>query len=192
MTYFTASELRAAAGGITASAAEGILTKSARTSQDSFDVFLSHSVKDAVAVVGLKGWLEDLGFSVYVDWIVDHDLDRSNVSTATARTIRSRMGQSRSLVYATSRAASTSRWMPWELGYFDGTKGQPQVAICPIETGSSGRFVGEEYLKLYKVLEKLYYDDEPTPFVTRNNTREAQTFGSFVRGSEAFANVRQN
>ena len=34
-----------------------------------YDIFLSHSSSDAEIVAGLKLEIEDLGFSVYVDWI---------------------------------------------------------------------------------------------------------------------------
>lgn len=191
MAYFTASDLRQAAGGITASAAEGLLTKSASTSQDSFDVFLSHSIVDAQLIYGLKRWLESLGSSVYVDWINDRQLDRSHVSAATAAVVRDRMGQSKSMIYATSRAASRSRWMPWELGYFDGRKGPSLVSICPVETGATGSFVGEEFLGLYNGFEKLFVNGNATPYVTRrrSGSLEAQTIRSFVNGTGRFTTV---
>ncbi len=193
MAYFTASDLREAAGGVTASAAEGLLRKSASTQRDSFDVFLSHSVRDTELIYGLKRGLESLGLSVYVDWIIDVQLDRSRVSAATATVLRDRMRQSKSLIYATSRAASRSRWMPWELGYFDGRKGPLAVAICPIETGATGTFVGEEYLGLYKNFEKLFVNGEATAYVTRrrSGSQEAQTVRSFVDGTGRFTGVKQ-
>ena len=33
----------------------------------SYDVFLSHSVKDSELILGTKGLIEDLGYNVYVD-----------------------------------------------------------------------------------------------------------------------------
>ncbi|GEB12203.1 TIR domain-containing protein [Pimelobacter simplex] len=191
MTYFTATELRARTGGLTASAAGKVLANSAQTEQNSFDVFLSHSMVDAAAVLGLMEWLESLGFSVYVDWVVDSELDRSKVDQSTAALLRQRMRQSSTLVYATSRAAQASKWMPWELGYFDGIKGQAQVAICPIETGAMAtHFIGQEYLNLYKALEKLFVNGEPVPYVTANNTTRAQTMASFIAGSGQFEKVK--
>ena len=44
---------------------------------DRFDVFLSHARVDEDVVYGAKRELERYGFSVYVDWIVDTQLDRS-------------------------------------------------------------------------------------------------------------------
>lgn len=191
MTLFTATDLRQRAGGVTASAAQVELKHAAGTSRSSFDVFLSHSVRDATLVYGLMQWLESQGLSVYVDWIVDTQLDRSKVSPATAAMLRRRITQSRSLVYATSRSASRSRWMPWELGYFDGHKDSEQIAICPIETGDAGGFVGEEYLGLYKQLEKLFVDQRPVPYVTRrvSGVLQAQRVSSFAHGVGGFTRV---
>src|SRR5450759_5060060 len=56
-----------------------------------FDIFLSHSSKDAELVEGLKLELEDKGFSVYVDWIEDSQLDRNKVTKDTALLLKSRM-----------------------------------------------------------------------------------------------------
>ena len=120
--YFTKSQARAAAAGrrqILAKSSREILTEdNARLAkQDTFDVFLSHSIADAELVLGVKVILERLGFSIYVDWQTDAELDRSAVSKETAAVLRMRMRQSKSLLYVASENASTSKWMPWELGY---------------------------------------------------------------------------
>lgn len=112
-----------------------------------YDIFLSHSSDDAKQVAGMKLELEDLGFSVYVDWIEDPELDRSHVTKTNAEILRGRMNSCSSLLYAFSKNASTSTWMPWELGYFDGLKGL--VAVVPISRNSSSSFEGNEYLGLY-------------------------------------------
>ena len=56
------------------------------------------------------------------------------------------MNVCRALLYATSQNALDSRWMPWELGYFDGIKGK--VVICPVSEAGEG-FTKAEYLQLY-------------------------------------------
>jgi hypothetical protein len=63
-------------------------------------------------------FLEDEGLSVYVDSVVDPQLDREKVTVDTAELLRGRMNRSRFLLYTTSTASTQSRWMPWELGYF--------------------------------------------------------------------------
>lgn len=50
-----------------------------------YDIFLSHSASDTAMIAGLSLELEDLGFSVYVDWIEDPELDRSKVTKKTAK-----------------------------------------------------------------------------------------------------------
>lgn len=113
-----------------------------------YDVFLSHSVRDGELVLGMKSTLEDLGLSVYVDWIEDPQLDRSRVTAATAEGLRQRMQASRSLFFLTTPNAAVSKWMPWECGYFDGTK--EKVAVAPVlPTSSDDSFAGQEYLGLY-------------------------------------------
>lgn len=190
MTYYTESELRRSAG-LTASAARMQLKEASRTASGTFDVFLSHSVLNADVILGLKNVLETQGLRVYVDWIEDPELDRDHVSAATADRIRQRMGSSRSLVYATSRAASRSRWMPWELGYFDGTKGSDQISICPVEPGSGSRtgFVGEEYLGLYKTLEKVQWNGVAHPSAVRPSRRQAQRVTAFARSNGNYSTL---
>jgi hypothetical protein len=189
MAYFRASDLRRYSGGLTAAAATVELAKEAK-SFGSFDVFLSHSVRDAAAVLGLKKLLEGEGLSVYVDWIEDRDLDRSAVSPATAARLRSRMNTCKTMVYATSKSASSSRWMPWELGFFDGIHGPETVSICPIDTGDSGRYVGEEYLGLYKTLEQLQSNNVLRPYAVVPTRQQAETLRSFAARRGEFVTLR--
>jgi len=133
---------------------------------DSYDIFLSHSYNDRAIIPALKAELEKLDYKVYVDWIDDKLLSRDNVSKDTAKVLQKRMKQSKCLIYATSENSSSSRWMPWELGYFDGIKDK-MVGILPIKKyGNNFRddFKGEEYLGLY------YYIDKDT---IRGENKEA-------------------
>jgi hypothetical protein len=111
------------------------------------DIFLSHSSSDASFVLGLKLELEDLGYTVYVDWIEDPKLSRANVTKDTALVLQSRMKHCKALIYAFSENAIHSKWMPWELGYFDGIKGT--VAVLPISRTNKNSFQGSEYLGIY-------------------------------------------
>ncbi|MGB3764459.1 MAG: hypothetical protein WA966_14690 [Ornithinimicrobium sp.] len=188
MTYYTASELRQRAGGLTASAAQSELSRLSKAAVSNFDVFLSHSFRDAVLILGLKRVLEADGLKVYVDWIEDPQLDRAKVNATTAAHLRDRMRRCRSLVYATSQNASTSRWMPWELGFFDGVHGPDQVAICPITTGT-GSYTGEEYLGLYKTLEEIRDGGVYRPYVVRPSRKQAQRPESFAAGSGTFVGL---
>lgn len=137
---------------------------STRATQDTFDIFLSHSTKDSELVAGLKLLLEDMGFKVYVDWIEDPQLSRTHVTKHTAKALQARMHQCRSLIYAFSNNSSESRWMPWELGYFDGIK--QKVAVLPIARNSiSNEFKGTEYLGLYYYITLDKGQDNKTDYV---------------------------
>jgi hypothetical protein len=114
----------------------------------SYDIFLSHSFLDAIEVETLKSKIETLGYSVYVDWLED-SFDRENVTQETAEIIKRRMENCKCLLYATSKNSKASKWMPWELGFFDGRK--EKVAILPVIDDINGQtqFKGQEYLTLY-------------------------------------------
>jgi hypothetical protein len=173
--YFTIEEAYAAQRAIESyrTSAE-ILRKSIETASatSEFDVFLSHSSKDADLILGVKTLLEERGLSVYVDWIVDPELDRSNVTAATADILRKRMHQCESLIYAATSNAANSKWMPWELGYFDGHRGDEHVAIMPFVEHQGDAFFGQEYLNLYAVVRKDFYKNgRPDDFVELRGRR---------------------
>lgn len=117
-----------------------------------FDVFLSHSYRDSQALTEselfqLKKIIESWGLKVYIDWIVDPELDRSRVTSSSAQRLRTRMDRSRSLLYATTQTSSSSKWMPWELGYVDGNTSR--AAILPVIDQSGNGYAGQEYLGIY-------------------------------------------
>ncbi|MFN1617636.1 TIR domain-containing protein [Vibrio rotiferianus] len=122
-----------------------------RLDYEKFDIFLSHSYMDKDLIFKLKNYLEDNDLSVYVDWIDDHQLERESVNSETAQTLRKRMKQCKSLVFATSSNSTTSKWMPWECGYFDGINGK--IAILPISKIDEYSFEGQEYLGLYPYID---------------------------------------
>lgn len=155
MPLFTKAELRARAARATVGTrATTLLAASARaySPAKTYDIFLSHAFLDAEAVLGLKLTLEDQGLSVYVDWIDDPQLDRAKVTRANAQTLRNRMRTCRSLFYAASSNSESSKWMSWELGYFDGYRGK--VAIVPVVESYQSSFEGQEYLSLYPWVDK--------------------------------------
>lgn len=129
---------------------EGRVTDSSKT----YDIFLSHSSKDKELIAGLKLILNDLGYSVYVDWN-DPELDPDNVTPRTAAVLRERMACCKSLLYAFSENASNSKWMPWELGFFDALK-QSRVAVLPISTTVKTSYRGSEFVVLYYFIQIAY------------------------------------
>ena len=130
-----------------------LLEKRSEYGSISYDIFLSHSFLDKELVLGIKILLEELGYSVYVDWIVDYQLNRHNVTKGTAKLIRERMRSCKSLFYAISNNSESSKWMPWECGYFDGYK--QKVAIFPIINSLNEKYNRQEYLALYPYVEKV-------------------------------------
>jgi TIR domain len=155
MAFVTVAEARAAASGrgLTASAAQAEMRKAAAAPMSTeYDIFLSHSSEDAAVIAGVKTLLEQDGMKVYVYWIEDGQAQR--VTKATADNLRSRMQHCRALIYASSQSSPQSKWMPWELGYFDGRK-PGRVAIFPLTSSAGSSFVGQEYLALYPKIERI-------------------------------------
>lgn len=182
MSLFTKQEARRSAGqasgatssdllleavlNVRADAKFRVLAEAARTTPvRTFDIFLSHAFADQAIVLGIYTLLSQSGFTVYVDWIHDRQLDRSVVSSSTADVLRKRMRQCKSLFFVTTTNATNSKWMPWECGYFDGFDSKPMgeavqhghVAILPVVDEGQGTFKGQEYLGLYPLAEKGNY-----------------------------------
>lgn len=141
------SVARAEAVHLRKTAAQAVADAATFSEWATYDVFLSHSIRDAEIVLGVMTLLERQGLSVYVDWIVDPELDRSQVTAATAARLRTRMQHSRSLIYVHTENSPHSKWMPWELGYVDGHA--ERVAIFPVVKNPASTFSGQEYLGIY-------------------------------------------
>ena len=157
--------------------ASDTLMKSASASTDAtFDIFLCHAYLDAEEIKGIYLMLLDAGMSVYVDWIVDKDLNRQAVTATNASRLRSRINHSTALLYATSFAAQQSKWMPWELGYADGLG--RRVAIAPLadSTGSGDAFDGREYLALYP------YVSGPAPLFIHRTAQKYARLTTWLAG----------
>jgi hypothetical protein len=149
----------------------------------SYDIFLSHSFEDAIYIKALRDELIETGFSVYVDWIEDPQLNRAAVTKATAALLRQRMSRCRSLLYATSTSSKKSVWMPWELGYMD-SQTKSRVAIVPIvDDGQEYQdFRGQEYLGLYP-----YFDKTGAQFYIHESNKTYVGFGRWLSGTNPVA-----
>lgn len=156
--------------------------------EDHFDIFLSHCLKDEEEVASAMALLEEQGYKVYVDWVIDKNLDRTRVTPKTADILRKRMRQSDALFFATSANSPDSRWMPWELGYFDGLR-KGRIAVMPLLPSTSSDFKGQEYLGLYPVIEQLpTKDGDKRSYVTRGpSTRMYIDISSFKKGVDTFS-----
>ncbi|MEJ2898646.1 toll/interleukin-1 receptor domain-containing protein [Acinetobacter sp. NS-4] len=162
MIFFTQSEARSAANRAITSkfniSMESVLNESVdrQKQQDHFDIFLSHSIKDAELILGVKTLLEESDFTVYVDWVTDPFLERDKVNADTADVLRKRMRQCQSLIYIYTSNSKESKWMPWELGYFDGFRPE-KVSVLPLAFKENEEFQGQEYLELYPKITKNDY-----------------------------------
>ena len=134
-----------------------------------FDIFLSYNFEDREIVRGVYLWLRNKGFKAYLDFEVDPELDRRNVTKETALLIQSRLKHSKSLIYAQSPHANMSKWMPWELGYVDGHTGK--CAILPITPGGVTPAPRQEYLLLYPLIK-----------INENNQERVYTDNAFLYG----------
>ncbi len=161
MAYVTRAQALAAAAPAwtTKASAESEMRKSAGAAiSTNYDIFLSHSYEDAQLIIGVKTLIERERLSVYVDWIEDPQADRSKVTAETAELLRQRMAHCRFLLYASSKSSGGSKWMPWELGYFDGLRPN-HVGIIPIVDTAGGGFYGQEYLGLYPAYQLIDFEN---------------------------------
>ena len=179
MTYVTLTSARAAASarGLTRTLAEAEMRKAASAPLSTqYDVFLSHAREDVDVVAGLRSLLEREGLTVYVYWM---EPQPTQVTPETAAKLRTRMEHCKSLIYASSHASPNSKWMPWELGYFDGYR-PGHVAILPLVAAGSSSFVGQEYLALYPHVEQISWTDGRRGLGVRIGTNQAEAVRTFV------------
>ena len=188
MAYFTKQEARNAAQesvrrSSTAYNSKQRLTESLKStsSQQKFDIFLSHSIDDAELVLGVKELLEKQGLKVYVDWDTDKHLSRDKVNKETAVLLRKRMRQSNSLIYLSTENSSNSKWMPWELGYFDALR-TDCVAVLPLQDREFQSFEGQEYLSLYPIVSKGQYSDGNKDVFVENKGEHWKSLKMFGHG----------
>ncbi len=117
-----------------------------------FDVFLSHRFADKAAVEALYRRIRRLGHSVYVDWKQDPGLDRSRVDPDTAEHFRRVMRRCHCLVFLAGPNAPGSKWMPWELGFFDGRHGARRIGVY-VDDRRAFDAGEQEYLGLYETID---------------------------------------
>jgi len=160
-----------------------VLSESVASADQKVDVFLSHSSAEPEEILlGIKSLLEDLGLSVYVDKYSDSHLSPDTVTKATAQVLRGRMRSSNTLLYIYSQHSKQSRWMPWELGFFDGLKGA--VGVIPVTRNQEHTFKGEEYLNLYPDVDVAKMQGDERPYLWINES--ANTYARldlWVKGS---------
>lgn len=116
-----------------------------------YDIFLSHTTRDAEIVLGVYDFLTEMGYVVFCDWIEAPEVNRSYVSPANAAFVRQMMKLSDTLLFLDTENADQSLWMCWELGWFDGENGH--VGILPVLQDQHTDYRGREFLGLYPYVE---------------------------------------
>lgn len=184
---FLRSQSRLIYGAAFESVGDQILNENAQMYKQtqSFDVFLSHSSLDYNEVLILIDLFNKCGYSVYVDWIFDKQLDRNNVTPQTAQILRTRMKQSRGLSYLATGNASQSKWCPWELGYFDGLSNS-RCCILPVLSSAAPTYHGQEYLGLYPYLDydKVRNSDRFDFWVQEQNSNRYISLEEWLSGND--------
>ena len=133
------------------------------------DVFISHKMEDTQKAVALKKKIEGWKFTCYID-ADDKELQQIQTGEAgndreLATRVRQHLRVGRCMIYAFSARSLKSRWMQWELGFFDGRWGPRQIGLYDLDEGqgtalargmrgkADGRDLGvPEYLEIYTEL----------------------------------------
>jgi len=131
---------------------DAVTFDSAEGRQLQYDVFLSHSLKDATLVKQIKKRLErDNDISVYIDWEEDRGTARDDI----AETVKKAMEVSNTLLVVKTDNSDSSSWVAWETGYFD-RKDSDRIGVLLIEDEDNdftqATFKHQEYLKNYEIL----------------------------------------
>jgi hypothetical protein len=108
-------------------------------------MFLSHSHKDRDLIQPTLAFLRSHGVKIYVDWMDEGMPDV--VSGETAKKLKVRIQQHKKFLVLVTENSKDSRWVPWELGYADPTKGIDHIASFPVT--ESVDFTQNEYLSIY-------------------------------------------
>lgn len=145
-------------------------------------IFLSHAYDDRELILGVALSIEDLGYSVYLDWRDDPSLDRTNVTPQTAATLRERMTASRCLFFSTTLHASESKWMPWELGFKDGHNSR--VAILPVSLHDTDAYQGAQYLGIYPYVTKDFNQQQEMRLWIQRSSTCYVVFEQWLDGKE--------
>ena len=107
----------------------------------SADVFISHKSDDAEKAQRLKSRIEtDYHLECWID-ADDKEMQRIQQAkpvdyVALTHRIRERLRGCRCLIFAYSSKSHASRWMPWELGFFDGRWGGRLIGLYDLDEGA--------------------------------------------------------
>ncbi|MCQ2240245.1 toll/interleukin-1 receptor domain-containing protein [Treponema sp.] len=148
-TYFTESELKKniVLFSVRDSRYSERLLNESSSLKSHYDFFLSHSSADFELIQGLYKKLKDMGFSAFLDRV-----DAKGVSiNDMADKLKKAMDNSNYILYSHTHNSIDSKWVPWELGYFDCKNNASNILVMPIlNNQGKALYDGQEYLNQYK------------------------------------------
>lgn len=121
------------------------------TVRPSTSVFLSHKHTERNLMLKIKTLLQNLGISVYIDWL-DKGMTAST-SGRTAQILRQKIKDYNKFILVATDDAIASKWCNWELGLGDAEKyDKDKIALFPIHQ-ENRNWSGAEYLQIYPTIE---------------------------------------
>lgn len=132
---------------------------SASTAQTS--VFLSHKHSDKLELKRVKKLLEELGISVYIDWLDDSMPEKTRGETGVI--IKQKIKDYDKFILVATEDAIKSQWCNWELGLGDAVKyDKDKIALFPLRNDGYSAWSGTEYMEIYPTIE---YEDGTGKYV---------------------------
>lgn len=129
-------------------------TRTFSKSASTTSIFLSHSHQDKAKIEQAKIFFENLGISIYVDWMDSTMPERTNGITATR--IKEKIRENKKFVLLATNRAINSKWCNWEVGIGDIYKLlNDNIAILGL-SDNNGHWTGNEYLQIYPSIEYEY------------------------------------
>ncbi|MCY3998515.1 MAG: toll/interleukin-1 receptor domain-containing protein [Flavobacteriaceae bacterium] len=113
-------------------------------------IFLSHKHGETELIEQIIVLFEDLGVSVYIDWL-DSEMPKTT-NGSTAKRIKEKIRSCDKFIFLATESAISSKWCNWELGHGDSQKFFENIAVMPITEKPKQVYSGNEYLEIYPII----------------------------------------
>ncbi|UUX35226.1 TIR domain-containing protein [Fundicoccus culcitae] len=115
--------------------------------KQTYDFFVSHSLKDQIIVRDIVLKLNQDNKTCYIDWgIDDHFLKREFVNVYTEEVLKVRMEQSKNLLLIRTDNSEQSKWVEFEIEYFSSLD-KPLYEVKSLPPGESELKIERYYIK---------------------------------------------
>lgn len=140
-------ELKKASSRISTVSSYGLESLNEALASNIKTAFLCHSHKDKDLAEGLQVIFQEQGLILYIDW---QDIEMPDEpDKTTAECIKSKIKSLDLFIFLATPNSTESNWCPWEIGYADAAKYNNNIIII-VTKDKSGKFYGNEYLRLYR------------------------------------------